>query len=99
MRLIADLLRCGRTSPPPSTFERDSGACGSRASAAPVPFAETIDDRRRLRRIVQEPTAELLRLPDHVSQVVLTPVAYFEGETFKPATRPPVSQVLHLDRW
>ena len=47
----------------------------------------------------QEPMAELLGLPDHVSQAVLMPVAYYKGETFKPATRPPVSQVIHVDGW
>lgn len=43
--------------------------------------------------------AELLEIPPHVRQGVLLPTAYFTGETFKPAPREPLDQVLHLDRW
>ncbi len=43
--------------------------------------------------------AELLGVPPHVRQGVLLPTAYYTGETFKPAKREPLDQVLHLDRW
>jgi len=43
--------------------------------------------------------AELLGLPDGVHQGVLIPTAYYTGETFKPAKRQPLDEVLHLDRW
>lgn len=43
--------------------------------------------------------AALLGLPADVRQGVLLPTAYFTGETFKPAARQPLDEVLHLDRW
>lgn len=43
--------------------------------------------------------AALLGIPPHVRQGVLLPTAYYTGETFKPAKREPLDQVLHLDRW
>ncbi|MEU7856139.1 nitroreductase family protein [Nonomuraea sp. NPDC049141] len=43
--------------------------------------------------------AELLGLPDDVRQGVLIPTAYYTGDTFKPASRLPLDDVLHLDRW
>ena len=43
--------------------------------------------------------AELLCIPDEVSQVALIPVAYTIGDQFKPATRPPVETVVSWDHW
>lgn len=43
--------------------------------------------------------AELLGLPGDVRQGVLIPTAYYTGDTFKPASRLPLDDVLHLDRW
>ena len=43
--------------------------------------------------------AALLGLPDGVRQGVLLPTAYYTGETFKPAKRQPVDEVLHFDSW
>ena len=43
--------------------------------------------------------AELLGIPEGVSQVVLLPVAWTIGTDFKPATRRPVSEVVWFDRW
>jgi len=43
--------------------------------------------------------AQLLGIPDHVTQVALLPVAYFKGTDFKPAKRLPVSKVTHWDGW
>ena len=42
---------------------------------------------------------DLLGLPPEVRQGVLLPTAYYTGETFRPASREPLDQVLHLDRW
>ncbi len=41
----------------------------------------------------------ILGLPDDVHQAALIPTAYYTGETFKPAPRQPLDDVLHLDRW
>lgn len=43
--------------------------------------------------------ADLLGLPDDIRQAALIPTAFFTGETFKPAPRHPLDEVLHLDRW
>jgi nitroreductase len=43
--------------------------------------------------------AEVLGIPDGVTQVALVPVAYAKGEDFRPARRPPVEQVTYWDRW
>jgi nitroreductase len=43
--------------------------------------------------------ADLLGIPAGVTQVSLIPVAYTKGTDFKPAKRPPVSEITHWDRW
>ena len=43
--------------------------------------------------------AELLGIPDGVTQVVLLPVAYTHGTDFTPATRRPASAITWFDRW
>ncbi len=43
--------------------------------------------------------AELLGIPDTVTQVCLLPVAYYTGETFTPAPRRPAREVTYLNRW
>src|SRR3954447_15161938 len=47
----------------------------------------------------EDEVASILGLPDDVRQSALVPTAYFTGETFKPAPRAPLDDVLHLDRW
>lgn len=43
--------------------------------------------------------ADILGVPSNVRQGVLIPTAYYTGETFRPAARRPLEEVLHLDRW
>ncbi|NJP91309.1 nitroreductase family protein [Nonomuraea sp. FMUSA5-5] len=43
--------------------------------------------------------AELLGIPGDVRQGVLLPTAYYTGETFRPARRQPLDEVLHVDGW
>lgn len=43
--------------------------------------------------------AELLRLPEGVTQIVLLPVAYTIGTDFARAPRRPASEITFLDRW
>jgi nitroreductase len=43
--------------------------------------------------------AELLGLPAGVRQGALFPTAYFTGETFKPAKRQPLDEVMHTNGW
>ena len=50
--------------------------------------------------LAREPQlAEILGLPETVRHGVLIPTAYYTGETFKPAKRQPLDDVLHLDTW
>lgn len=44
-------------------------------------------------------TAELLGIPDDVTQVAMLPVAYTVGTEFRPAARPPVEQITYWDGW
>ena len=43
--------------------------------------------------------AEVLGIPDTVTQTVLLPVAYFTGDDFKPARRKPASEVTYFNAW
>ncbi len=47
----------------------------------------------------EQEVAELLGLPAEVRQGALVPTAYYTGETFRPAGRQPLDQVLHQDQW
>ncbi|MXX81363.1 MAG: nitroreductase family protein [Chloroflexi bacterium] len=42
---------------------------------------------------------DLLGIPEDVTQAVLFPMAYFTGETFKPAPRVPLEEVVHWNNW
>ena len=43
--------------------------------------------------------AELLGIPADIRQGVLIPTAYYTGETFQPAPRQPLDDVLHVNSW
>ena len=44
--------------------------------------------------------AELLGIPyEEYTQVALIPIAYTKGTSFKPAYRPPLDTVMHVDNW
>jgi nitroreductase len=44
--------------------------------------------------------AELLGIPyEYFMQVALIPLGYTQGTQFKPAYRPPVETVMHVDSW
>ena len=43
--------------------------------------------------------AELLGIPDTVTQAALIPVAYTKGDEFKPAPRRPVEEITYWNRW
>lgn len=47
----------------------------------------------------EKKVAEVLGIPDHFTQTVLLPVAYFTGETFRPAKRVPVRKLTYLNSW
>jgi nitroreductase len=43
--------------------------------------------------------AEILGLPADVAQAALVPTAFYTGDTFRPAARRPLDEVLHVDGW
>jgi nitroreductase len=43
--------------------------------------------------------ADLLGIPAGVTQVALIPVAYTKGTSFRPAKRPPVTEITHWNHW
>ena len=43
--------------------------------------------------------AELLGIPDGITQVALLPVAYTVGDDFRPATRRPIEELVSWDTW
>jgi len=47
----------------------------------------------------EKDAAEILGIPDNVTQAALLPVAYFTGEDFKPAKRIPSSEVTYFETW
>lgn len=47
----------------------------------------------------EKEVAGILGIPDNVTQAALLPVAYYKGTDFKPATRLPIQDRLHWNRW
>ena len=50
--------------------------------------------------LAHEPAvADLLGIPDSVTQCALLPVAYYTGDTFHPAPRRAVEEITYLNGW
>jgi nitroreductase len=49
--------------------------------------------------VYEHEAAELLGIPEGVTQVALLPVAYTIGDEFKPARRKPAAEVTYWNRW
>jgi nitroreductase len=47
----------------------------------------------------EKEAAEILGIPDNVTQAALLPVAYFTGEDFKPANRIPSREFTYFETW
>ena len=43
--------------------------------------------------------SELLGMPPDIRQGALIPTAYYTGDTFQPAPRQPLDEVLHINSW
>ena len=48
---------------------------------------------------LEKEVADLLGIPDTVSQMGIIPVAHFTGETFRPAKRRPVEEITYWNSW
>lgn len=47
----------------------------------------------------EEEISELLGIPTDIRQGALIPTAYYTGDTFRPAPRQPLDDVLHINSW
>jgi len=47
----------------------------------------------------EKEAAALLGIPDNVTQTAMLPIAYFTGDDFRPAVRPGVETITHVDGW
>jgi nitroreductase len=47
----------------------------------------------------EQEAAELLGIPANVTQVAMTPVAYYTGDDFKPGSRLPAEKVTYFNGW
>ena len=53
-----------------------------------------------LHLMFEKEVADILEIPfEEVMQIALIPIAYTKGTAFKPAYRPPIETVMHVDRW
>jgi nitroreductase len=49
--------------------------------------------------VYERKVAELLGIPDSVTQIALLPVAYYTGDTFHPAPRRPAREITYFNQW
>ena len=49
--------------------------------------------------VYERKVAELLGIPESVTQVALLPVAYYTGDTFHPAPRRPAREITYFNQW
>jgi nitroreductase len=52
-----------------------------------------------LHLVNEREAAELLGIPETVTQVAMVPVAYYTGDDFKPARRKAVEDVVYVNGW
>jgi nitroreductase len=85
----------------------DQSQAGLWGSVLPAAWSYMLAARARglgtawttLHLVYEQEVAELLGLPAGVRQGALIPTAYYTGDTFKPAARQPLDEVLHLNHW
>ena len=98
------ILACIEANPP---WEAGSNQAGLWGSLLPAAWSYMLAARARelgtawttLHLAYEKEAAEILGLPGNVRQGVLIPTAYYTGETFRPAPRRPVQEVMHINRW
>jgi nitroreductase len=98
--LLIPCIRAGRTLP-------DGNQAGLWGSLLPAVWSYALAARARglgtawttLHLAREAEVADLLGIPAGFHQGALVPTAYYTGDSFKPAPRQPLDDVLHLDRW
>jgi nitroreductase len=99
--LVIPCLQLGRSGLP------DGNQAGLWGSLLPAAWNYMLAARARglgtawttLHLAYEDEVAQLLGLPANVRQAALIPTAYYTGETFRPAARQPLDEVLHVDGW
>ena len=88
-------------------WEADGNQAGRWGSVLPAAWSYMLAARARrlgtawttLHLAYEKEAADILGLPGNVRQGVLILTAYYTGETFRPAPRRPVQEVMHLNHW
>ena len=96
-------LRLDRLAPSAPPFE----VAGYHGSVAPGVWSFQLAARARglgsawttLHLVNEARVAEILGIPDTVTQIALLPVAYYTGDSFSPAPRRPAEEITYLNRW
>jgi nitroreductase len=104
-RVPVHVIPCIEGKPPPA--EDLAASAGFWATIVPATWSFMLALRSRgLGTVWTTPTlarhqqvAELLDIPPGVTQTALIPVAYYTGESFSPARRPPAETVTSWNRW
>jgi nitroreductase len=98
------VIACIEVSAPWEAADNQAGLWGS---VLPAAWSYMLACRARqlgtawttLHLAYEKEAAEILGLPGNIRQGVLVPTAYYTGETFRPAPRRPVQEVMHINRW
>jgi nitroreductase len=93
----------GRVSPTPTSAEM----AGFYGSILPAAWSLMLALRARglgsawttLHLVYEQEVAQVLGIPENVTQAALLPVAYFMGDDFQPAKRVPASELTYWDGW
>jgi nitroreductase len=92
---------------PPLSPDTQGGAAGYYGSVLPGVWSFQLAARARgigsawttFHLEHEAEVAELLGIPETVTQVCLLAVGYYTGDTFTPAQRRPASEITYLNRW
>ncbi|MCW2580790.1 MAG: nitroreductase [Blastococcus sp.] len=105
-RVPVHVIPCIRTRFPASGMS-STDAAGVYGSIAPAAWSFQLALRARglgsawttMHLYREREVAQLLGIPEDVTQVALFPVAYYTGNGFSPADRPPPETVTHWEGW
>lgn len=102
--LVIPCVRVGRGGPAGLPAGNQAGVWGS---ILPATWSYMLAARARglgtawttLHLRYESEVAGILGLPPDVAQAALVPTAFHTGDTFRPAARRPLDEVLHIDGW
>ncbi|SEO77494.1 nitroreductase family protein [Trujillonella endophytica] len=105
-RVPVHVLPCIRGRIPDGSWS-NAAAAGMYGSILPAAWSFMLAARARglgtawtsIHLLKEREVAEVLGIPEGVTQTALIPVAHYTGEGFSPAARPPAETVTHWDGW